>query len=390
MARGTSNIGSEPLDVLVLGDHPAGYVAAAALGGKGSKLRVGLAPLPDPQPDDRLVTLNPALFDLHPVLAAARADVPVTAVHGAKFLSDDGKTAATYDPGKKAVIYTARYRDVRQAVAKQAVARQAAAEGVEVLAAGAVQVRRADETGVDVTVGKRTVRTTAIVLAGTLPAEQLAVLNMPDGWGADVLHRFTSVRCKSGKYLTIPDRPLLPMSLDLSGQLCWGWLIPGDGEFQLSVEHPVAGPPAVAGIALLRHWIGVLQQHGFLAKKFDVGDDQVRSVDLPLAGALAHEGVGNRTLLVGPAGGFLSACGEDIYPGCWSAVYAADVLRKALKETHLQDALGAYRQKWRVTLGDYLRGPQQNLRFLLPLVYRNAVMTARLAEAILLSKSVVR
>ena len=42
------------------------------------------------------------------------------------------------------------------------------------------------------------------------------------------------------------------------------------------------------------------------------------------------------------------------------------------------------------TLGDYLRGPQQNLRFLLPLVYRNPVMTARLTESILQGKSVVR
>jgi hypothetical protein len=41
-------------------------------------------------------------------------------------------------------------------------------------------------------------------------------------------------------------------------------------------------------------------------------------------------------------------------------------------------------------LGDYLRGPQQNLRFLLPMVYRNQKMTTRLTEAILTGKSVVR
>jgi len=52
--------------------------------------------------------------------------------------------------------------------------------------------------------------------------------------------------------------------------------------------------------------------------------------------------------------------------------------------------LSPYRQQWRTTLGDYLRGPQQNLRFLLPMVYRNPKMTARLTEAILTGKSVVR
>ena len=65
-------------------------------------------------------------------------------------------------------------------------------------------------------------------------------------------------------------------------------------------------------------------------------------------------------------------------------------MEKALKEKHLQDALQAYRHKWGATLGDYLRGPQQNLRFLLPLVYRNQVMTTRLTEAILLGKGMVR
>jgi flavin-dependent dehydrogenase len=113
-------------------------------------------------------------------------------------------------------------------------------------------------------------------------------------------------------------------------------------------------------------------------------------MDLPLAGALAHEGVANRTLLIGPAGGFYSACSEDIYPNCWSALYAADAVKKALKEQHLQDALHPYRHRWRTTLGDYLRGPQQNLRFLLPMVYRNQKMTARLSESILMGKSVVR
>ena len=107
-------------------------------------------------------------------------------------------------------------------------------------------------------------------------------------------------------------------------------------------------------------------------------------------GALSQEGVANRALLIGPAGGFYSGCAEDIYPNCWSALFAADAVRKALKEPHLQDALQPYRQKWGTTLGDYLRGPQQNLRFLLPLVYRNPVMTARLGESILMGKSVVR
>jgi flavin-dependent dehydrogenase len=182
----------------------------------------------------------------------------------------------------------------------------------------------------------------------------------------------------------------MPMSLNLREMLCWAWLLPGAKSVQLAVEQPVESLSRVRPAELLAHWVEILRRNEILNSKGDVPLESAVSIDLPLAGALAHEGVANRTLLVGPAGGFYSACTEDIYPNCWSALYAADAVKKALKETHLQDALQPYRHKWRTTLGDYLRGPQQNLRFLLPLVYRNQVMTTRLTESILLGKSVVR
>ena len=159
---------------------------------------------------------------------------------------------------------------------------------------------------------------------------------------------------------------------------------------QIAVVEPIEPDQAPGGRQLLNHWAEVLARHGMIDARASARNLTVNSIDLPLAGAMAHEGVANRTLLVGPAGGFFSACGEDIYPNCWSAVFAADVLARSLKETHLQDAIGAYRHEWRTTLGDYLLGPQQNLRFLLPLVYRNQVMTDRLAESIFQGKAIVR
>jgi hypothetical protein len=388
-----------PIDVLVLGEHPCAYLAAALLrqdvgkpGKAKPKLRVVHAALPSEQPVDRLVTVNPALFDLHPLMGRVRDDLPTTPVHGLRFLADDAATASEHRASSP-MVAVVRYRQLRDAVAAVA-----AAEGVEFIHGSGggeprVRVHRADETGLDVTVGKHEVRPTALIMAGDRPrdhVDQQAALGLPDTWGADVAHRFTSLRCKSLKHLNLPDKPLMPMSLDLAGRLCWAWLVPGDGEFQLTVEQRIGGGSATAGAELLAHWVAVLQRHGHLGPKFTFDRSATTSVDLPLAGALVHEGVANRTLLIGPAGGFYSACGEDVYPGCWSALFAADVLRKALRQPHLQDALADYRQVWRTTLGDYLRGPQQNLRLLLPLVYRNPVMTARLAEAVLLSKSVVR
>ena len=372
-----------PVDVLILGDHPCAYLAGALLRQK-SKLRIVQAALPCREPEDRLVTINPAMFDLDPLLVGLKKSLPTTAVYGLRFLSDSVDNSSEHR-AKSVVSLVARYEDVCKEVAE---ATEAA--GVEFLGNLPTDILRVDENGVQITVGKHAMHPRALIVAGHLPPEFKAMLGIPLSWGPDIVHRFTTVRCKAGKHFTGDGKVLMPMSLDLTGNLCWGWLLPGDGEFQLLVEQPLEKATSTSGIELLQHWVRVLQKHQILGPKFEIPTSLVRTMDRPLAGALAHEGVANRTLLIGPAGGFYSACGEDIYPACWSAIFAADVLKKALKEKHLQDALAPYRHKWRTTLGDYLRGPQQNLRFLLPLVYRNPAMTARIAEAILLSKSVVR
>jgi hypothetical protein len=373
----------EPVDVLVLGDHPSAYLAGALLKEK-TTLQVAHAQLPDTDaPEDRLITINPELFDLHPLLGNLKKILPATPVHGVRFLSDQADTSGEYR-AKPGVILTARYSQVRDGLAKLT-----QSSGVNRLGDSPVEIQRVDEKGLHMRIGKQAIYPKALILAGHLPAQQRGLLGMPEAWGPDVVHRFTTVRCKIGRQYLLDAKSLMPMSLDLHGKLCWGWLLPGDGEFQLIVEQPIEKATAGSGLSLLKHWVSVLQSHQVLGPKFEL-PASVATMDLPLAGALAHEGVANHTLLIGPAGGFYSACGEDIYPGCWSALFAVDVLKKAMKELHLQDALNPYRQKWRTTLGDYLRGPHQNLRFLLPLVYRNPTMTARLAEAILLSKSVVR
>jgi flavin-dependent dehydrogenase len=217
------------------------------------------------------------------------------------------------------------------------------------------------------------------------------MIGLPPSWDVEVMHRYTFLRLKGSKWHT-PAKAMVPMSLDLKGTLNWAWLLPAEGQIQLCVVQPLRSIDQYSPRMLMRHWIEVLGAHKILHGTESAANlvDQAISMDLPLGGALAQEGVANRTLLIGPAGGFYTACAEDIYPNCWSAVHATEVAAKAIKERHPQDALQPYRQQWGATLGDYLRGPQQNLRFLLPLVYRNSTMTARLAEAILRGKSVVR
>jgi hypothetical protein len=84
------------VDVLVLGEHPAAYLAAALLKHK-SKLHVCHATLPTEHvAPDRLVLLNPALFDLHPLLAPVRRKLETTSIYGLQFLADDPATRSEY------------------------------------------------------------------------------------------------------------------------------------------------------------------------------------------------------------------------------------------------------------------------------------------------------
>ena len=370
-------------DALVLGEHPAAYLAAALLRHK-TKLRIAHATIPGESEPDRLVVLNPALFALHPLLEPLKRKLEMTAVYGLQFISDDPATRSEHR-SKTALAYVSTYKAVRAAM-------QAVAESQEVvlLTPKTLEIHHLDEHGADVTAGKNELRPTALVVAGPLPEPDQKRVGLPDSWGADVVHRYTFLKLPGTKWADLGSRPVMPMSLNLKEMLCWAWLMPGPKGVQIAVEQPVETVNKVKPLDLLSHWADLLRRSGMLNGKGELPLGDAEWMDIPFAGALVHEGVGNRTLLVGPAGGFYSACAEDIYPNCWSAIHAADALKKALKEPHLQDALQAYRHRWRTTLGDYLRGPQQNFRFLLPLVYRNQVMTTRLTEAILLGKSVVR
>jgi flavin-dependent dehydrogenase len=369
------------LDVLVLGEHPAAYLCAALLKHK-TKLRVLHSTLPHESRPDRLHVVNPALFDLHPLMEPLRRKVEMTAVYGLKFIADAPGVGSEHR-SRSAMAQVATYKSLRAALIKLA-----EGQDVEMATPKVVQIHRADEHGVDVTVGKAHLRPKMLVLAGLPTEPEAKVLGLPEAWGPDVVHRYTFLKLPGSKWADLGTRPVIPMSLNLRDLLCWAWLIPGEKSMQIAVEQPVETLNRANPMELLAHWVDVLRTHQILTGKVPL--DQAQSIDLPLGGALAQEGLANRTLLIGPAGGFYSATGEDIYPNCWSAIYAADAVKKALKEVHLQDALQPYRHKWRTTLGDYLRGPQQNLRFLLPLVYRNPVMTSRLTESILLGKSVVR
>ena len=92
--------------------------------------------------------------------------------------------------------------------------------------------------------------------------------------------------------------------------------------------------------------------------------------------------VGKHTLVIGDAGGFVSAVSnEGIYPAMWSARIAAEITDTALKSAHSQDELMAFDSSWRMQMADYLRPPNTDSQFLIPLVFSNQPMADRMGAA---------
>jgi flavin-dependent dehydrogenase len=89
-----------------------------------------------------------------------------------------------------------------------------------------------------------------------------------------------------------------------------------------------------------------------------------------------------RSLIIGDAGGYVTALShEGLYPAIWSARLAVDVCKAALASAHVQDGLAEFDTLWRREMVDYLRLPNNDLRFLIPLVFSNKLMAAKLAHA---------
>ncbi|HLL88955.1 MAG TPA: hypothetical protein VK324_06605 [Tepidisphaeraceae bacterium] len=378
-------------DVAVLGDHPCAYFAATLLRTGKRPLSVLHVPLGDDPgchhpPDavaDRLVLVNPALFKLGKPLASFAKDDALAPVHGVRFVADDPATRSDHKSSGP-LAYVARLSHLRSRFAAIA-----EAAGVTLVPGAEASIGRATPDGVEVCADGHTVRAAGLIVSGELSPAHRRTIGLPDAWDRDVLRRYTYAELPAARFADAVAKPLVTMSLNLGDTYHWAWAY-GDGQtVHVGVEQPRESVDRKPSAQLLRHWMKVLAAHGQLREP-TIDDADVRWRDVPFAGALAVDGVADRTLLVGPAGGFVTACAEDVYPACWSAVHAADTMAKALKEPLLQDALQSYRSRWRTTLGMYLQGPQQDLRFLLPMVYRNAVMTARLAESILTGKSVVR
>ena len=178
-------------DVLVLGSHPACFLAGALLQGEG--IPALLATIPEQSTPDRLVLVNPKFFELNKLTAALKKMPELTAIQGLKFLHDDAATSSEY-VSKSPVAYIAPYEQIRSAMVEQA--KHAKLGMIE---SKSLEVHGADESGVDLTINGQRLRPKMLLVGGDLPAPQRRTLGLPEAWDVGVLHRYTFLRCKTPK-----------------------------------------------------------------------------------------------------------------------------------------------------------------------------------------------
>ena len=186
------------LDVIVLGEHPCTYLAALLLA-TTAKIRIAHCCVPGNGESDRLVLINPAFFELHPLLGPLRRKLEMTPVYGLQFLDDDASIRSEFR-NKSALTYVAGYKSVRAALMKLA-----ADQEVQLLTPKTMQIHRLDERGIEITLGKETIHPRSLILGSRLSEPQRKLLGLPDSWGADVVHRYTYLKLPTGKW-TDPDR----------------------------------------------------------------------------------------------------------------------------------------------------------------------------------------
>lgn len=126
-----------------------------------------------------------------------------------------------------------------------------------------------------------------------------------------------------------------------------------------------------------------LLETGLIASKQPLDPAAVVLRPAPARSALEIDThVTKRCLLIGDAGGFISeTSGSGIYAGAWSARLGAESLITAADSPHPQDQLRQFSTTWRCTMADYLRPPNTDVHFLLPLIFSNQQMADRMAAA---------
>jgi geranylgeranyl reductase family protein len=201
-----------------------------------------------------------------------------------------------------------------------------------------------------------------------------------------------------------PERPI-HVALAYNFLAGYAWIFPKKSSIAVGLGgRGLAGEKARVRY---REFFADMQHRGLIPK--DAASTSCAGAVEPAGVALKAKAlVSKRAILVGDAGGFVSAAsGEGIYPGMLSAKIAAEVVLKALggKGDSPPDgnkpfdrlrapsgveggtvpfsALAQFDASWRARLGKHLAMPNVNLTLMLPLIFTDKRVTAKFARAFL-------
>ena len=136
-----------------------------------------------------------------------------------------------------------------------------------------LEIRGADESGIDVSINGVAYRPKMLMVGGELPPAARKVLGLPQHWDAEVLHRYTFLKLKGTKLIDPAVAKMIPMSLDLDGKLLWAWVLIGSDAVLIGVEQTTDTVQKLPPLSILRKWIDVLMKHRVLKappKPFDL------------------------------------------------------------------------------------------------------------------------
>ena len=186
--------------------------------------------------------------------------------------------------------------------------------------------------------------------------------------------------------------PAIHVAPGFGGANGYAWAFPG--RRHVSVGIGVRGDETDRLKSLYAQWWDAVGALGLVPPT--TARPRAEAWPIPAGAAVEFENhVGKRTVLVGDAGGFVSAAtGEGIYPGIRSAALAADCILAALEAdtgrldgSTCQDELLRFRACWRREMAGHLQMPNVNVTFLLPLIYTNQEICDRFARAFLFGEN---
>jgi len=376
-------------DAIVVGAGPAGAAAARFLADGGASVAlVDAAKFPRHKPCAGWISRK--AVEAYRFVDAARRQVKAAPFRRLEFHAPD--TARSAEHTSRSHLGYVADRDAFDA----ALVGAAEAAGAETVLGRAVTQVEAGEDGVAVALkGGRRLEGRILVGADGVHSTVARATGLRARWGpgqlVHTLSKTVSLTARQRR-ACFGASPALHVAPAFGGAGGYAWAFPGPRH--VSVGVGASGEETDRLETLFAEWWDALGRLGLVPEKTHRPRPEAHPIPAGAAVEFEHH-VGKRTVLVGDAGGFVSAAtGEGIYPAVRSAALASECILAALEAdagrragSTCQDELLRFRDRWRREMAGHLQMPNVNVTFLLPLIYTNQEICDRFARAFLFGEN---